>query len=189
MHHVSCQCGCLRVHGRDVTSSELPEQLKSVVGQQCQAFAIRSQSISVKNEQDIDIMPISSQQIIVSCINCGEHVNILDKMGYGFCVFCQKHYKPSRRQSYAANPQTTNASTVALVKKYITIGPEKIEDDPPFSYDVYSCDSPVNDDDDSDFDDDGDFEYMFSGTSDPFVGSFTDRFMDSPIRDLLVSLI
>ena len=34
--------------------------------------------------------------------------------------------------------------------------------------------------------DDSDFEYMFSATSIPFVGSFTDRFIDNQHDSLLV---
>ncbi|EAY19598.1 hypothetical protein TVAG_228610 [Trichomonas vaginalis G3] len=189
MRRCCCKCGCLCVNGREADPEELPEQLRTKRDDKQDAFVIRSNSIEIKDENCLEVTPETSQKVTIVCMKCGQYITLFEKMGYGFAVLNRNQYRPSRRQSYTNTNQDSKMISNPLIQKYVNFDSQKDNDDPLFSYDSYASDTVLSEEDDINFIDDGDFEYMFSGTTDPFVGSFTDRFMDSPVKDLLLTLV
>jgi hypothetical protein len=188
-HTCWCDCGNLSVTGRVLSSHEIPKQLQSgtiMTGSaKCFALAIRLRAIEIKNTGSTNIVQQENNQCTVTCRSCGQSISFIDSAKHGYAVL-NKKTRHVRRQS---NP-LQNTEIKQNLKKYIK-DEETFEGFEP----IFLPSSAPSDDipqaadcneEEIDFVDEGDFEYMFSGKSDPFIGSFRDHFIYNPSKQVFV---
>ena len=151
----------------------------------CCAFAIRPDSIEIKNTENTNISQQQFNQCSVTCRSCGQSISFIDTERCGYAVF-NKITKHARRQSDPLQKCDVKQNLAKYIKKednfYEDVEPMFMTGSAPADA-IPQVD--VNDEDEIDFIDEGDFEYMFSGKTDPFIGSFKDHFIASPIKPLL----
>lgn len=146
-------------------------------------YAIHRNSISIKNLNNAKFELESPTILRLTCKTCGQPINVLVREN---CAYAVLHKMTPKCTCTECNmkPINFNSKEMEHFLPYIAIE-EKDSDESPFS----SSSCPYDDiriEDDCDFVGDGDFEYMFSGTNDPFIGSFTDRFVTTPSAPLVL---
>ena len=185
-HSCRCSCGNISIAGRVLSAHEVPQQLQNgtiMVGSaKCGAFAIKPQAIDVKSRDNTNIYVSSNNVCTITCRNCGQSIQFIDNEKFGYAVF-HKVSKNGRRQS---TPLDYNDVKPSLTQ-YIKFEDEN-NTEPLFMGDETLPESsePFDDENEVDFVDEGDFEYMFSGKTDPFIGSFQDHFISQPTRAILI---
>ena len=185
-HSCKCSCGNISITGRVLSAHEVPKQLQNgtiMVGSaKCGAFAIKKQAIDVKSKDNTNIYVSSNNVCTLTCRNCGQSIQFIENEKFAYAVF-HKVTKNVRRQSTPLDYDDVKPSLL----QYIKIEDED-NSEPLFVDQEYQPDNSeqCDDDDEVDFVDEGDFEYMFSGKTDPFIGSFQDHFISQPTRAILI---
>ena len=185
IHSCKCSCGNISITGRVLSTLEIPKQLENgaiMVGSaKCGAFAIKPQAIEIKDMEKSNIHCGSNNVCTVTCRTCCQSIQFIDSERCGYAVFL-KVPKAIRRSSTPADESGLSPN----LQKYIK--PADIVDEDSF-YGENESQNPqeeVESDDEVEFPDDGDFEIMFSGKTDPFIGSFQDHFIHQPARAILI---
>ena len=182
----TCQCGCgnLTISGCVMRQKEAMivfKEIKNLSGSQCcNALEIRKNAIRIKEWEKVEIAFLNKNRLIICCRKCFHSITIkcINSKFYAFYNH-DPEARPFRRQS---SPIQTDVR-VEIRKSIFSDLFQFTEEE----HDAASSTVQEQNDMENELNiDDSDFEYMFSATSIPFVGSFTDRFIDNQHDSLLV---
>lgn len=176
-----CACGNLSVHGEFLRHKDLPRALRSRkaaeynVGKRI--LRINKKSVHIHSLEQTEIRNINGEKATVICRRCGRSIEIIEEHNTGFAYFNDKqnvHFRRSSDPTTSKHPEVRNA--VFPIYKYLSIENENELTHNRFSFELEENTENTNQPE-IEFFDDGDFDLMFSGDIEPFVGSFTDNFL------------
>ena len=184
-HSCWCSCGNISIAGRVLSTHEIPKQLQTgtiMVGSaKCGAFAIKPHAIDIKNQDNTNIYVGHNNVCTITCRTCGQSIQFIDSDKCGYAIF-HKVTKHIRRQSTPLDVKDLKPNIAQFIKFE-----DEANSEPLFiEEELGNSSDEIPIEDDVDFVDDGDFEYMFSGKTDPFIGSFQDHFISQPARAVLI---
>ena len=184
IHTCQCECGNMTVSGCVMRQKDVQavfSNQKPLTGSKSShSLEVRRNAVRIKDWNKIDMTSYKQDSVTVVCRKCLHSITI-NFMNSHFYAFydSRQHVGSTRRQSMPIQDQIRTYIRNSKFNDLFQITDQETEMD----------NSPCAESNDLKNEltlDDSDFEYMFSATSIPFVGSFTDRFIDSPPDSLLV---
>lgn len=184
-HSMWCSCRNMFLTGCVLSNREIPRDLQKgsilLGSHKSNAYAIHPGSINLKNMENVDLHLENASVLRLTCKICGQSINVLVRDNCTYAVL-HKHPIVPNSDDPDCQPVELDSEEIQTFAPYIGI--EEMDSDDPIG--PSSCpNDEIRIEDDCDFVGDGDFEYMFSGTKDPFIGSFTDRFVSTPSAPLV----
>ena len=179
---MKCLCLNINVSGNHFTmlyKTGLSETLQQVVGHNPEPLIqIRSNGVTVDQPNQISVSKSGENVCTLHCLNCGYQCNVYISKGNAFAQLKKKSPKDEDDESNGLNAlqPTPNANSIPKQMRSLIAFNDSLEDyDHKFAGNLSDDDllmapsTPLGEDDDND-----DFDIMFSNTTDPIVGSYTE---------------
>ena len=180
-----CKCGNIVISGCVMKQKDVQivfNKQDLLIGSELTNYLeVRNNAIRIKDWNQIDHIKCKNESIIIYCRQCHHSIHIVHRNNRFYAAYLNENKsKIHRRQSVPLHEDTRQKVRSSIFSVLF-----QTTDSEDIGYDNENAET--KDIDTSFLDiDDSDFEYMFSAKGIPFVGSFTDRFVDLQTDSLIV---